>query len=155
MQIHAEKHLLIAGKPINYQTFSCDQDCEVQRTCCYDYNRCTQVASQIVSDKKNSCKIAKLDLNECLQCREKYYLNFNECVQKCPEGTEPVEQNKICRPKKCPQEKCDKCRDNVCRKCYPVSFLFEGKCLDVCPLKFRADRKSWTCKRRTGKKYLI
>jgi len=131
--------------------YSCDKECEKNRNCCYDYNRCSLIPSFKVEDTTSKCKTKKLNSEECIECRENFYLNVNECVEKCPVGTEAVEKNKICRTKICTQQNCERCRENQCRKCYSGSFLFEGKCVDKCPIGFRADRKSWSCKIKEGK----
>ncbi len=103
-----------------------------------------------MQDATSKCRTKKSGYEDCLQCRENFYLNINECVDICPANTEADEKNKICRIKTCPQKNCEKCRDNQCRKCYPGSYLYEGQCLDRCPIGFRADRKSWSCKVKEG-----
>jgi hypothetical protein len=77
---------------------SCKENCKLSGNCCSDFRFCEIIEDNHVKvkEKESKCKLTTSDKKICLQCKEKFYYYSNECHDKCPEGTMPNEENKIC-----------------------------------------------------------
>ncbi|GIY43276.1 furin-like protease 2 [Caerostris darwini] len=68
--------------------------------------------------------------NNCLSC-SKHYLSKNMCVKSCPDGFSPDAERNQCFP--C-LPTCSECESNkVCSACKAEFFLYDQKCVPLCP----------------------
>ena len=70
---------------------------------------------------------------KCKEC-SKGFLYDNKCIDSCPDGYYPDNENNVCVP--C-QGGCEKCRDSkICYECKPGLYLdeFDFTCKDKCPI---------------------
>jgi len=95
------------------------------------------------------CKFCDFEKDTCVQCKDTKYLREGKCSSMCNESDRIVNENKLCLLKhECSIDYCSNCLPNNndrCMQCINGYFLFNGQCLDRCPLKYRADRISWQC----------
>ena len=83
---------------MEFHDCSCKENCKLSGTCCSDFKFCEIVEENHVEVEilESKCKKATIDEKICLQCKENFYLYNTECHDKCPQGTIPNEDNKIC-----------------------------------------------------------
>ena len=83
---------------LEFSDCSCKSDCKNSGTCCSDFQYCEIIYENNikVKEENSNCKFSSRDKKICFQCKENFYFYNNECLEKCPEGTNSLNQNKIC-----------------------------------------------------------
>jgi len=93
---------------------------------------------------ENLCKICDIkDKTKCIECKNGLYLDMvnNKCVDMCPAGTLVSGSSCLSCGKDCLEcESFEKCK--ICQTGF---VLYEGKCIEKCPLGFVADLSAMMC----------
>jgi hypothetical protein len=146
---------LCGGKSIDC---SCHPSCASKGDCCSDYQDCQNLElvnknriSECISKIPN-CEKCLFPLNGsmvCAQCSNGFFLRNGSCVNSCFPSDKMIDFNRIClKNQDCRVENCSDCVDgnpSICRRCMNGHYMHNNQCIDSCPLKFRADRISWSC----------
>lgn len=93
---------------------------------------------------ENLCKICDIkDKSKCIECKNGLYIDLanNKCVDMCPAGSLVSGSSCLSCAKDCLEcetfDKCKTCKDGF--------VLYEGKCIENCPLGFVADFSTMQC----------
>ncbi len=143
---------------INSIDCSCHPSCVTQGSCCSDYQQC-ETLNFVNLNRKTECspQVPNCDLCsfpqngkvECAQCSNGFFLRSGQCVENCFPSDKVILPNRLClKNQDCRVENCAECIDNnpaVCKACHNGFYMMNNQCRDSCPLRFRADRISWSC----------
>lgn len=147
---------------------SCQPSCISQGNCCSDYHECEMLINKNVGRQpecfmgnpqcdlcENFDKIidpidpARIVPLKCGKCKEGLFLRDGQCFSGCVGNDIMMPNNFMClRNDRCLVKNCSQCvegNSSVCKLCMNGFYMYNNQCLEICPLRLRADRISWSC----------
>ena len=145
-KIQCDRRICKEEEVPNYKTSNCDQigldGCKVANwgnmtdICseCNDnfynnYGKCVKNCGALKFENviEKYCQRCLSGWNNCTSCQKPYYLFEDRCVGRCPLSYYSIDQTRGC--KKCSEENCVECFDDVCTVCKMEFIARDGKCL--------------------------